>query len=69
MTSLLSMPDELLQLIALQAIQEVHGLPLYCRIASTCTRLWILQLSSPVDECMFRCQWTLEGGMMRRDYI
>ena len=46
MRSLLSLPDELLQMVALQCMREEEtlGFGTFCRLGSTCRRLWNLQL-------------------------
>ena len=38
------LPDEILLLIARQVLEKEEGMKLWCKLASTCTRLWSFQL-------------------------
>lgn len=44
MADLLSMPDDVMAYIAEQALSRHEGSRAWCRLASTCSRLWRLQL-------------------------
>ncbi len=38
------LPDKILRLIAWQVLENEEGMRLWCKLASTCTRLWSFQL-------------------------
>ena len=38
------LPNEILRLIARQVLGKEEGMQLWCKLASTCTRLWSFQL-------------------------
>ncbi len=38
------LPDELLCVIARRVLEKEEGMKLWCKLASTCTRLWSFQL-------------------------
>ncbi len=44
MADLLSMPDDVMAHIAEQALWRHEGIRAWCRLASTCSRLWRLKL-------------------------
>ena len=39
-----NLPDEILQLIARQVLERKDGFRLWCKLSSTCRRLWSFQL-------------------------
>ena len=43
---MLELPDELIRLIARQVLETDDGMWLWCKLASTCRRLWKFQLPS-----------------------
>ncbi|CAL5224262.1 g6920 [Coccomyxa viridis] len=38
------LPDKILRLIAREVLEKSDGMRLWCKLASTCTRLWSFQL-------------------------
>ena len=45
-TKMQTLPDELLRMIAGQVLKMEDGLRMWCRLSTTCKRLWSLQLPS-----------------------
>ncbi len=45
-TKMLELPDELLCMIAWQVLKIEDGLRMWCRLSTTCKRLWSVQLPS-----------------------
>ncbi len=43
---MLGLPDELLGMIAGQVLEIQEGIRMWCRLSTTCKRLWNLQLPS-----------------------
>ena len=65
MASILSLPDELIELIGIAA-EEHAGVRAWCRLASTCRRLWGLQLPQARRGWSLSCPLDIEGKLHRR---
>ena len=42
--NMIELPDELLHQIVRQVLEKLEGLRLWCKLSSTCRRLWSFQL-------------------------
>ena len=62
MLNILSLPDEVLQLVARRVLKKRKGERKWCRLASTCTRLWRLQLTPQEHTWEVPAQITLPGA-------
>ena len=64
--NLLKLPDELLHMIASQVLEVEEGLRSWCRLATTCKRLWSLQLpSEPLH--VLDSSLTIHGNILLAD--
>lgn len=66
MADLLSLPSVLIELVVKQIIrtQEI-GLRDWCRAASTCKRLWSMQLPGEAIEWSVNLDIDIQGGIQR----
>ncbi len=46
------LPEGLLSLVARQVLEKEEGMRLWCKLASTCTRLWSFQLPAEPVYCL-----------------
>ena len=60
MMGFLSLPDEIVELVGEQVINR-HGVKAWCRVASTCTRLWGMQLPDSADSWAIEPDVDIEG--------
>ena len=58
MADLLSMPDDVMEHVAEQALWRHDGIRAWCRLASTCSRLWRLKLPRSLNH-----SWTVLGDV------
>lgn len=65
MTSILSLPDEPIERIGL-ATEEHAGINAWCRLTSTCRRLWRLQLPQARRGLSLPSWVDIEGKLHRR---
>ena len=61
-TGIVSLPDEVLQLVAQQTIGTHLGIRRWCKLASLCKRLWDLQLLPTKVTCSITCDQGEEGN-------
>ena len=62
MLNILSLPDEVLRLVAWRVLKKRNGGREWCRLASTCKRLWRLQLAPQEHTWEVPAQITLPGA-------
>ncbi len=55
------LPDELLCVIARRVLEKEEGMKLWCKLASTCTRLWSFQL--PAEPAYFLSNRLKDDGI------
>ena len=60
MANLLSLPDEVIDIIGI-ATKERVGIEAWCRLASTCRRLWRLQLPESSRGCEIPPEFNIAG--------
>ena len=58
------LPNELLCLIARQVLEKEEGMRLWCKLASTCTRLWNFRL--PAEPVYILDDRVKKHGISRR---
>ena len=62
MVGLLSLPDELIELVGQQAMcDQEDGLRKWCQLTSTCKRLWDMQLPGSASEWCIDLNAGIEG--------
>lgn len=62
MLNILSLPDEVLRLVARRVLKKRNGERKWCRLARTCKRLWRLQLAPQEHTWEVPAQITLPGA-------
>ena len=60
MMSLVLLPDELVEAVGKHVLHR-HGLRAWCRVTSTCKRLWGMQLPGSADGWSVRSSDDIEG--------
>ena len=62
MVGILSLPDELIELVGRQVINSQHnGVRTWCRVSSTCKRLWDMQLPGSAIYWSMDLELSIEG--------
>ena len=60
-SSILSIPNDVLQLIAIQSAKLKQGTGDWCKLASSCKRLWLLKLPAAVHSWSIPSTMKVEG--------
>lgn len=60
----LSLPNEILDAVAMQAVQKPKGIQLLCKFSSACKRLWNRNVQPSIFTCQMDASLTMRGENM-----